>query len=471
MSLARALLAAVCSCMALAAGVSQAQAVTAYEAIGFLNQQRAANGIPGDLAHDPYKTQGCDNHNRYMSLNVGMAHGEEPGEPGYTESGANPNGAEVLSRGDSTWSERSNPWITAPIHLYLMLDPGRIDAGYADSHGFACMRLGAGRAAPAAPEFFSYPGDGVTGVEPGESASELPYTPQQLVGIPQDATTGQNILLFSRGLGDVEAVGASLVGPEGAVDIRMVTESTQNAVGDGRWFRGGGVMIPVAPLRSWAPYQATIVWRTSSHGDVTQSIAFETRPEPNDMAIQHGVRRATERVTLVLETSAPNPALALEGPGGARLAPALKRVGMSHRTDALALPAGNWRACAQSGGREVGYLPAQACRSFEAFAPTHLAIGRRLSRGRVLITAGASAVGQRVQVTARRQRMNCSFAGGCVLRRVARMRRTLRLRETQYVRVLQRRRGEVLAVSVKLPAFVGPDGRHRATARGRSFRR
>lgn len=51
-----------------AGGISDA------EAVGHLNAQRRANGIPGDLAVDQALSDGCNKHNRYMSLNGGMQH-------------------------------------------------------------------------------------------------------------------------------------------------------------------------------------------------------------------------------------------------------------------------------------------------------------------------------------------------------------------------------------------------------------
>src|SRR3954454_13515882 len=40
-----------------------AAATTSSEAIAFLNQQRAANSIPGNLVEDPQRATGCANHN------------------------------------------------------------------------------------------------------------------------------------------------------------------------------------------------------------------------------------------------------------------------------------------------------------------------------------------------------------------------------------------------------------------------
>lgn len=257
-------------------GAAPAYAVTSSEAIRLLNVQRGSNGLPGGLVEDSYKSAGCENHDNYMALN-GFGHGEGPSNQGYTTSGAD-DGTEVLSTAESPpWSDSSNPWITAPIHLYLMYRPQNTDAGYAYGHGFACMRLGGGRPDPPSPQFYSYPGNGLVGVSPSEHAEESPYVPQKLVGISPAHTTGPNILLFSQGFGDgLQVISASLTGPSGPVDIHTVQEDTSNSEGDGSWFAGGGVMIPVDPPAPGAAYHGTVSWRNQGGAQATQSFDFQT---------------------------------------------------------------------------------------------------------------------------------------------------------------------------------------------------
>lgn len=255
---------------------SAAAAVSAEQAIALLNQQRGANGIPSDLAIDPSLTLGCQRHNDYMRITGDTGHGEDPASPYYTPEG---NGAgvyggnsEVLAFGGGYAQSGRNPWEWAPIHLYLMLDPGRTHIGYDEDGNFACARIRGARdwdeSEP--PQFFSYPGPGTRGIYPAEQAVETPYTPQQLVGIPERAITGTNILLFSLGARGLQADSFSLVGPEGSVPARMVDETTRNDVGDGLWSRNGGVLVPEQPLMEHGTYHVNVRWRNTSYLPLTE---------------------------------------------------------------------------------------------------------------------------------------------------------------------------------------------------------
>ena len=250
-----------------------ASAADSAQAVAFLNAQRAANGIPGDLVNDPNLELGCRQHNRYMEANGALGHGENPASPYYTpEGGAEEPWAyrgEVLSYGGYE-PDGWNPWEWAPIHLYLMLDPERTTAGY-DSAKYTCMRLG-GQRHPGGlePSFFSYPGPGTVGIYPEERAYESPYVPQQLVGIPEGAATGPNILLFSTGTRELDAVSFGITGPGGSVAARMVDANTQSEVGDGGWFDGGGVLIPEQPLVPYTTYEVSVLWKNLSFGEAPE---------------------------------------------------------------------------------------------------------------------------------------------------------------------------------------------------------
>jgi hypothetical protein len=256
---------------ALTAAAPGLAAVSSEQAVAFLNQQRAANGIPGDLSADPSLTLGCQQHNRYMHANDNFDHGEDPGNPYYTPEGAGQGpygGAEVLSPGDGYGPAGKNPWEWAPIHLYLMLDPDNTMAGYDAANGYTCMRMSGNRDGGEGlqqPQFFSYPGPGTQGIYPDEWAAEWPYTPQQLVGIPEYEVTGTNILFFSLGTRGLKAESFSLQGPGGPVAARMVDETTQNEVGSGGWFSGGGVLIPEQPLAEYTTYKVNVTWRNTSY--------------------------------------------------------------------------------------------------------------------------------------------------------------------------------------------------------------
>lgn len=245
-----------------AAGVSSEQAVA------FLNQQRASNGIP-EVVADPNLALGCQQHNRYMHANE-FGHGENPDNPNYTPEGAGQGpygGSEVLAWGDGFPASGENPWEWAPIHLYLLLDPEATRAGYDANFGFACMRDSGqfSEEQSSTPQFFSYPGPGSVGIYPDEHAAEWPYTPQMLAGIPENNITGTNILLFSLGTQGLQATGFSLSGPAGPVPARIVDETTKNEVGSGSWFRHGGVIVPLQPLTEHTAYTVSVDWRNRAY--------------------------------------------------------------------------------------------------------------------------------------------------------------------------------------------------------------
>lgn len=248
----------------------------------FFNAERALNGLPAVGQVNRQQEVGCANHLRYMALNGGnLVHGENPSLPGYTPEGNYLNGAggsEVLSSAPG-WSQGHDPWETAPIHLYLMFNPAVTSTGYADDGRFVCQRMSESFADSAPLTFYAWTGSaGRLNVPYRVSAREAPYTPQQLVGIPPDQATGPNLMVFSAGnLG--MPLAASLVGPSGPVDVRLVNERTQNSVGDGSWFRGGGIIIPTSPLAPGTAYVAAVAWADQGQA-VTQTFAFKTAVRP-----------------------------------------------------------------------------------------------------------------------------------------------------------------------------------------------
>src|SRR4051812_43305066 len=193
------------SVLAIAAALvaaAPASAVSATEAVQFLNQQRAANEIPAAITVDEHRTTGCQNHNNYMAQNGGLVHGEEPGNPGYTDEGADYNNtSEVLAQGGAGWTASTNPWDAAPLHPTILFDPDADTAGYDESQGFFCMRFHSVFSQPAEPAMYAYTGNlGRTDVPTSIVVSgEGPYAPQEAVGIPQGVPTGPQILFLIGG--------------------------------------------------------------------------------------------------------------------------------------------------------------------------------------------------------------------------------------------------------------------------------
>jgi hypothetical protein len=269
-----------------------AAATSATQAVDFLKQQRAANGIPADVALDSYRTTGCENHIGYMHQN-GLGHGEDPSKPGYTPQGADyTNSGEVLTQGIVGWTAGSNPWDRAPLHESLIFDPRVNTAGYAEDSEFACMRFGFNFTAPAQPAFYAFTGDsGRAGVAFREVvAGEGPYAPQEAVGIPQGVPTGPNILFFTSGFGSSNhAVLYGLTGPGGrAVNVKFVDSTTPPPPKGGSFqaFSTGGDMIPVDPLLPASSYTAKVLWHNDDSGaNAPQSVTFTTAGQARTLAL------------------------------------------------------------------------------------------------------------------------------------------------------------------------------------------
>jgi hypothetical protein len=270
------LAAAAIACGALVAAPAAAMALTPQQAVDALNARRAAQGIPAGVAPLGELSLGCELHNAYMAANGSvLTHVEVPSLPGYSLQGARVgefSASEVLAR-FGRWTATTTPWDVSPGHLYLMMSPGMRQAGYNESFGFQCMRF---RYDPetfssGAPNFFSVPGNGRADVPRSQVAQSATGVPQTAVGIPAGQPTGPNILLYSTGLGTgLRVAEATLRGPNGFVDVRVVDEAAGGSI-----YTGGGVMIPVSPLAP-GTYSARVVWRTAAGGSATQQFFFTT---------------------------------------------------------------------------------------------------------------------------------------------------------------------------------------------------
>jgi hypothetical protein len=292
---------AVCAAGLVAAPPAAATSVS--EAVQFLNQQRAANGMSANVTVDDYRTTGCRNHNHYMAVN-GIGHGEDPNKEGYTPEGADySNSGEVIAQGGIGWSAAENPWDQAPLHQAILFDPRVGKTGYDESEGFACMRLEIVFSNPPTPTFFAYTGDlGRTEVPPREVVCcEHPYAPQEAVGISQGVPTGPNILFSSQGFGfNNHAVSYSLTGPSGPVDVRFVdSTTTPPPAGQGyKAFYTGGDMIPVQPLAAFTNYTATVTWHNdddNSAPEMPQTVSFKTGGFERGLALKLSKKLARGR--------------------------------------------------------------------------------------------------------------------------------------------------------------------------------
>ena len=239
--------------------------MSAAQAIGYLNAQRAAHGLPAGIVERPEWSDGCAKHATYLQLNgedLNNPHDETPGKPGYTLEGQAAAQSAVL--GGTWYTPDVNPWEDAPIHLMQLLGPELAETGY----GSGCMWTWPGytRPAPPTPTTYTYPGPGTT-IYPTYRGAEWPFTPGDFVGLPQGTTTGPHLYVFVFG-GNTDRVhltAATLTGPTGATEVRMVDNFTANESGNiGQYLPPGGIVIPVNPLTPLADYHATVDGSTTT---------------------------------------------------------------------------------------------------------------------------------------------------------------------------------------------------------------
>jgi hypothetical protein len=344
----------------------------------------------------------------------------------------------VLSYGDS-WAS-GNPWETAPIHLHQLLGPRLSITGVADRDGYVCMYTWPGYQRPAPPDWriYTYPGPGAAGHRFEETASERPFTPGSLVGIPEGRRTGPYLYVMFDGPFEsartTEGSG-SLTGPEGPVPVSVVGNHTPQL---GGYIPVGLEMIPRVPLRPRAEYTASVS-ATVQPDDLetppqmlSHTWSFRTGARVNHMRVdldRNGRRGSVAQI--YVDTVAPKATLTLTGPGGAVIRPVLKRGAAT-----VALPArGRWTACASSGGEPTEFDAASACTRRVFPARVGLELPRRVKGLRLLVRVPTAAVGRRARVT------------------VGTRTRTVRLRRRTVIALPRARSGAVWEVYLNLNAF------------------
>lgn len=169
---------------------TSAPAQAPLDAISALNAQRAYHGLPADIVEEPGWSRGCELHMAYSARNRVLEHAEDPRLPGYTELGDEAGRGSVLSSGSRGFTPRANPWEAAPIHYMQVMAPALSVTGLYSGPNGACLRTFAGyRRSFEQDQLFVLPGDRT--VAPyEETASERPFVPGDLVGLPQGTRTG-----------------------------------------------------------------------------------------------------------------------------------------------------------------------------------------------------------------------------------------------------------------------------------------
>jgi hypothetical protein len=262
--------------------------------IAKLNAERSRLGMFAGVTEEPSWSAKCSLHNRWMKLNGRLQHPEIRGTRGYSADGHWAGTHAVLAQSGG-WRV-ANPWRNGPIHLSQVYDPLLRRLGTSDAFSRSCMTTWPGidlnasilpHGSPQADHIFTYPVDG--GTAPfGQLASEVPYTPQEKVGLRRSQKTGPYLFVWSysdlwheaagprlvghdengqpiyipatEGLRPLERiVGGSLTGPSGgSVPIKVIDAAAiEHSVN-----QGSGFLLPLRPLKPGAAYRATVVTAT-----------------------------------------------------------------------------------------------------------------------------------------------------------------------------------------------------------------
>jgi hypothetical protein len=236
-------------------------AYTSEQGLAALNSWRAEAGEPPVTTFLPEWDEGCRLHDEYEALNGGLTHEEQPGNPGYTERGAEAGRRSVLSTGELLPREA---WADAVYHREQTLAPRLRVSGYATARGFTCLRTIGGEFDDSPPArtprltAYPWPPDGATGVPLGFPGGETP-SPYELV--PDASRLGYLLSVDFNGpwpsespFAQSQISAASLVADDGAsIPLAIDDANTGYSLGHGSPFG----LFPVDPL-------APCVWYTAA---------------------------------------------------------------------------------------------------------------------------------------------------------------------------------------------------------------
>lgn len=246
----------------------------ASAAIGFLNQQRVANGIPAIKTIDnSYATAWCPDEDN----------GPSGGENSRVLAGSSdPEG----------FTATSSPWTDAPLHQAFLYDPLAQTAGYATltnapfdggqpMPNIECMGLGNEASEPTTPTAYGFFAEAGPGQVPSTITvqGEGPFAPQQLVGIPEGTATGPQPILYTLGIGQVRATSWSLTdAATGATvpNVGLVTSYEAQAAGyDPYLLWNDSVLVP-PPLQPGTVYDGQATFTGAGGVCVAETFSFAT---------------------------------------------------------------------------------------------------------------------------------------------------------------------------------------------------
>lgn len=278
-------------------GATGAAGGTPQDDLRWLNDRRAANGIPGDVSLDEDWSRACAAHLRYMRTTGTILHRQDPSSPAYTPAGDWAARNAILAS-TQTWTANRFIWEDAPLHMAQILTPQLARTGIADDGRLVCLTTlpGYTRTTPDSATVVTYPGN-ATRTRERAFTKEWPVTPAEVLGFPNP--TGPQLYVYQWGpvtTSGLDAFGrtvgiasAALESPRGRERIGWVDRRNGRV---GRYLpNASGIIVPKRPLRPDVAYTATVRFTNG----VGYTWTFVTDGPPGTTRIV-GVRTASRRI-------------------------------------------------------------------------------------------------------------------------------------------------------------------------------
>lgn len=214
------------------------------------------------------------------------------------------------------WGPSFNPWSGAALHEAGLMNPAVTTTWWGASQGAACMGTSGSRAFTGQ-AFYSVPGPGASSVPIAENTGELPFPPQEAVGLGDEPYLAPTILLWDEDSAAV-LVSARLATAAGAtVPVSLVTPATPTpqspssfpAVTTFGGYTEASFVVPRVKFMKDTSYVLTATWQGLG-GTTTQTIPFKTAAtDLNGLIAAYEASAKTPGVTSAASLGTVTPAL------------------------------------------------------------------------------------------------------------------------------------------------------------------
>jgi hypothetical protein len=348
--------------------------VSGSDIVGFVNAQRAANGLPAGITEDTAASAAC-------------ATWTASPHPISGPQATPPAGALTWYDGDGLfqdgpWTATHNPFQPYTALLPSILAPRLATLGADERNGVGCVTpTDTSRPAPAQDVTYTFPGDGTTdAITSQESASSPGFGVDPATGgiANGGASTGGVVYAFFDGPGfdpahpaTPRATSAALTGPDGAdvpVYVRDATTQYSTAA-----LPTEVQLVPKGELKPFSTYTAAVAADVTLPGggptrSFTRTWSFTTGALENGLQVMWANHTASfdpdaSSLTILVVSRAPRVTATATGPGTPATA-AASTVAIPPQNAWVTLRLdqhGPWHVCLSSGGPGTDYRPASTC--------------------------------------------------------------------------------------------------------------